>query len=254
MHVARWLLLTGIVGGIFAPVRAQVTTTSTRDSSNASIAPLRRPVTLAMHDVAVVAAIQAIDQQANLRLSYTDRLPHLDKHILDRRDEHAGGRCAGEGARRHGDRDSRDGQGAHHARAASAARGDRAVAGHDPGRVVGSRDGFGDVEAAAGRDHHRDGDEALGDLQRQRLLLGEPGAGRAGDDHHAHDRLSPDHARDRGGIRTADTGGFQALDGGEPAAGGHHHGNGTAAAHSSSETTSPLSTRRPLSPRSPFRA
>jgi TonB-linked SusC/RagA family outer membrane protein len=81
MLVARWLLLAGIVGGGVAPAHAQVSTTSAKDSSNTSVAPLRRPVTLALRDVAVVAAIQAIDQQANLRLSYTDRLPHLDKHI-----------------------------------------------------------------------------------------------------------------------------------------------------------------------------
>jgi len=81
MHVARWFVLAVLVGGTFAPVRAQVLSTSTKDSSNTSVAPLRRPVTLAMHDVTVVSAIQAIDQQANLRLSYTDRLPHLDRHI-----------------------------------------------------------------------------------------------------------------------------------------------------------------------------
>jgi len=62
-------------------VRARAQNTSTKDSSNTGVAPLQRQVTLAMHDVTVVSAIQAIDQQANLRLSYTDRLPHLDKHI-----------------------------------------------------------------------------------------------------------------------------------------------------------------------------
>lgn len=85
MHVVRWLMSVLLVGALAAPAGAQAAAPSERGAQGTgagnAVAPLRRPVTLALHDVPLVEAIQAIDQQADLRLAYTDRLPHLDRHV-----------------------------------------------------------------------------------------------------------------------------------------------------------------------------
>ena len=83
MRVARLVLCALLVGGGAAAAHAQATTVGDTAATHPAgkLAPLRRPVTLALRDVPVVTAIQAIDRQADLRLSYTDRLPHLDRRV-----------------------------------------------------------------------------------------------------------------------------------------------------------------------------
>ncbi|HEU4642102.1 MAG TPA: TonB-dependent receptor [Gemmatimonadaceae bacterium] len=88
MHVVRWLVAVLLAGSITAPARAQAdapvpqgTQGTQGTGAGSAVAPLRRTVTLALRGVPLVQAIQAIDQQADLRLAYTDRLPNLDKHV-----------------------------------------------------------------------------------------------------------------------------------------------------------------------------
>ncbi|HEX6534056.1 MAG TPA: TonB-dependent receptor [Gemmatimonadaceae bacterium] len=85
MHVVRWLVAVLLAGSITAPARAQADAPAAPSAQGIgagnAVAPLRRTVTLELRDVPLVQVIQAIDQQADLRLGYTDRLPHLDKHV-----------------------------------------------------------------------------------------------------------------------------------------------------------------------------